>query len=494
MANQAVPNPAVLPAGAESAPAQLNRRVISGSIWTVSGYGASQLLRLLSNLAFARLLFPEAFGLLALVNIFVQGLTMFSDIGIGPSIIQSRRGEELVFLNTAWTIQVVRGFALWAVSLACAAPFAAWYEQPLLARMIPIAALASIISGFASTKQFTATRRIAVARLTVLDLASQTLGLATMVVWCWFSRDVWAIVYGGLVQTAAKTVLTHVALSGERNRFAFDREAARGLMSFGRWVFLSTALWFLAMQADRLMLGKFVPLGLLGIYSIAMTFASLAPMIAGQLTSTVLFPLLSHHSRTDEREYESMLRKARSFILEGSLFMLAGLALLSPAFFHLLYDQRYADAAWMAQWLTVPMWGWVLMLSAGCAVLAAGESRTLAIAHAATLLGKVGACILGFQIAGLVGFILGLALGHVAGHIPFVLSLRRRGIHILNQDLAYTSLGIAAVGGGVFVQRVVFASLEGKWRGLAELGVSLLVVVPLGLRSWKSAKATVNRG
>src|SRR5258706_9299249 len=113
--------------GVESAPAHLQRRVVSGSVWTIAGYGAGQVLRLAGNLVLARLLYPEAFGLMALVSVFLQGLAMFSDIGIGPSIIQSRRGDELAFLNTAWTIQVVRGIVLWVVSMAGAAPFAAWY-------------------------------------------------------------------------------------------------------------------------------------------------------------------------------------------------------------------------------------------------------------------------------------------------------------------------------------------------------------------------------
>lgn len=73
---------------------------------------AQQLIRLGSNLILTRLLFPEAFGLMALVQTFMTGLAMFSDIGIGPSIIQNRRGEDPDFLNTAWTIQIGRGVML----------------------------------------------------------------------------------------------------------------------------------------------------------------------------------------------------------------------------------------------------------------------------------------------------------------------------------------------------------------------------------------------
>ena len=61
------------------------------------------------------LLFPEAFGIMALVSVVLVGLAMFSDVGIGPAISQHKRGDDAAFLDTAWTINVVRGAALWGV-------------------------------------------------------------------------------------------------------------------------------------------------------------------------------------------------------------------------------------------------------------------------------------------------------------------------------------------------------------------------------------------
>jgi hypothetical protein len=110
------------------------------------------------------------------VNIFVQGLAMFSDIGIGPSIIQSKRGEEPRFLNTAWTVQVVRGFFLWGASLALAGWYASTYEQPELGARSRPAALSAAISGFNSTRFFTSGRRITLARVTIIDFIGQLIG------------------------------------------------------------------------------------------------------------------------------------------------------------------------------------------------------------------------------------------------------------------------------------------------------------------------------
>ena len=95
----------------------ITSRFFFGSAWVVFGHVASQGIRLAANLILTRLLFPEAFGLMALVNIFLQGLEMFTVLGIGPSIIQNRRGDDPAFLNTAWTIQVIRGFVLWILTI-----------------------------------------------------------------------------------------------------------------------------------------------------------------------------------------------------------------------------------------------------------------------------------------------------------------------------------------------------------------------------------------
>src|SRR5690606_17348568 len=70
-------------------PASLKRLALRGSAWVVLEQFVAYILRLLSNLALTRLLFPEAFGLMALVNATLRGLKMFSDIGLNLSIIQN---------------------------------------------------------------------------------------------------------------------------------------------------------------------------------------------------------------------------------------------------------------------------------------------------------------------------------------------------------------------------------------------------------------------
>src|SRR5690606_27171143 len=108
----------------------LRERVIRGSAWASGAFGARQVIRLASNVVLAALRTPAVLGVMYVINLLLQGLQMFSDVGIGPSIIQNTRGEEPRFLHTAWTIQVVRGFMLWAAGVAMAYPLALLYGEP----------------------------------------------------------------------------------------------------------------------------------------------------------------------------------------------------------------------------------------------------------------------------------------------------------------------------------------------------------------------------
>src|SRR5687768_12690090 len=160
------------PAASEAAEPSLKSRAVRGALFTFTRYGGAQIIRLAANLLLTRLLFVETFGLMALISVLLQALEMFSDIGIGPSIIRSRRGDDPRFLDTMWTVQIVRGFGVWIVACIVAAPFAQFYEQPVLAQAIPFAGLNALIAGFASTKQYTLNRHLYLGRVTVLELVA----------------------------------------------------------------------------------------------------------------------------------------------------------------------------------------------------------------------------------------------------------------------------------------------------------------------------------
>ena len=227
-----------------------------------------------SNLILTRLLFPEVFGLMALVTACMVGMAMFSDVGITPAIMQNKRGDEPDFLNTAWTIQVIRGVLLWLSTFLLAYPLSVFYGEELLLYLLPAAGLTLIITGFNPTRIATADRHLIVGRVVFWDIVSQGLGVVVMVLLAWQLQSIWALIIGMVTGSLLKVLLMYFFLPGLKNSFHFEAEAARDLINFGKWIFLSTASGFLILQGDKIVLGKYISLHNLGIYNIAYFLAS----------------------------------------------------------------------------------------------------------------------------------------------------------------------------------------------------------------------------
>ena len=387
----------------------LKQRALRGSVWTFTGYGTSQILRLGSNLLLTRLLFPEAFGLMALVQAFMIGLEMFSDVGIGPSIIQNKRGNDPAFLNTAWTLQVFRGLALWICACLIAWPAARFYSEPMLRQLLPVVGLTSLIAGLNSTKLATSNRQMMLGRLTLIELGTQVLSLTVMIVGAWMYRSVWALVVGGIVGALAKMILSHIAFEGEKNRFHWEREAFKELHRFGRWIFFSTALGFIASQGDRLIIGRLMDVRFLGVYTVALTLSLLPSEVIRQSAGRVLFPSYAELIRDRPERLYRILRKSRLIMLALSWSGSLVLIVFGEKLIGLLYDGRYADAGWMLQILTIGTLGNILGLSYDGILLATGKTFTLSIILATQICVKVAAMFLGAYWGGQHGVIISLA-------------------------------------------------------------------------------------
>jgi O-antigen/teichoic acid export membrane protein len=429
----------------------------------------------------ARLLFPEAFGLMALVRVVQNGLTLASDMGVRLNIIQHDSGDEPAFLNTAWTLQVLRGLLLWTIGTLIAVPLARAYDEPELAYLIPVVVLTAVITGFESTNIATRSRHLALGRIVALTLSSQIVAMIAMIGVALLYRTVWALVVGTVVSCATRTILSHFVLPGIRNRFSWKKDVVRDIVSFGKWILFSTFITFLAQRLDILMLGKLVPLDMLGVYSIALIFATLPRRLASPLATQVMLPVLATIRRADRSGLHSAFRRARRVILPAGLLLFLATGLLTPPFIHFVYDERYHSAGWIAQLLVVPLWFAFLHVTGDRGLLAVGDSRGLAVANAVKLASTAAAGIIGFWLGGLPAFILGLLFGAVCGYSAAMAFLGRHGLSCWTIDLRYSLLGLGLGVSGALVPRLVFPGLEPTGQMLVTIAAALVILAPFGL-------------
>lgn len=420
----------------------LKKRAIKSAGWTTIGYGISQVLRLVSNLVLTHFLTPEYFGLMAIVNVFMIGLAMFSDIGIGQSIIQSERANDRNFLNAAWTLKIIRGLVLWIFCLLAAWPLSVFYNQPLLVWIIPIAGLASIIAAFNSTAEFTANRNLFLGRLTAIEIISQVLAILLMLALALIYPSVWVLVGGALFSVFVKMVLTHVWLTDFPDKFLWDPEAFRSMIKFGKWIFFSTLLSFFINSSGSLILGKFLSIGDLGLFTIGATLSKMIENIYQQIASKVIFPFYVHIKHLPVEQIRDKVFKIRLGIMAAFLPPLWIMVIFGQKIVDLLFDDRYHDSGWIFQVYSL---GFIPMIISGIGpfYLALGDSLTMLklTIYKFTCLAIL--IVIGWWLKGSTGMIYAMALFTFPVYLADVYVQRKYSIWIGKLDvLGYLSSAI----------------------------------------------------
>lgn len=326
-------------------------KLSSQLVWMLANIGGSQAIRLGGNLVLTRLLAPEMFGVMVLINTFVIGASMFSDVGVRDSIITHKDSSKPSFYNTAWTVELGRGFLMCLVLVGLSVPLSAVYGIEELVTLMLIGSSSVLITAATPTKVYWQSKLMNFKGLAIVELCSQVIGISLMVFLAWYLRSVWALVIGSVATALLKQVFYVVFIPGPGNKIAWDKNYFLDIFRYGRWIILSTGSMFLVTQGDRLVVGKYLDLETLGIYSIAINFSMLVYEVGEQVGHKFLFPLYRQVV-----ESNLGLSKVRIYRLRG---LLLGFLAASPFLFGgqwivaLLYDDRYLSAGPILQVLTL---------------------------------------------------------------------------------------------------------------------------------------------
>jgi O-antigen/teichoic acid export membrane protein len=409
------------------------------------GYGVSQALRLGGNLILTRLLFPEAFGMMAIINVACYGMTVLVDMGLGQSIVQSKRGNDPAFINTAWTIQIILGFLIWIGLSLLALPIATLYSEPQLAAMLPVVGLGSVISGFNSTKLYTAQRNLEAKRVTLIELGTYTLGLLFTIYLAWLQQSVWSLVWGGLITSALKMIASHVVLHGIKNQFAWECDAYKHLIRFGRWIMWSSILSFVSSEGARMLIGAVLDMRQLALFTLASTMSLMFWQAILQLASRVFFPAYAEVYRDKPENLNSVLFKSRLAITLPNWALAVLFVYFGTPLMGLLYDNRYHDSGIMLQMLAAGtllgcVWG-----SYTGVLLAMGKVATMTMLTASQIAVQLCGMLIGYYYGGGMGLVIGVSASSWAMYPVQAFVMSRNGLWQPRLDLPFLAASLLIV-------------------------------------------------
>ena len=348
------------------------KKIFIASFWVILIFGLSQLVRLGSNLIVTRLLVPEMFGVMAVVNVVIFGIAMFTDLGLWAFIVRHKNPDDPHLLNVVWTLQVIRGWLMFVVVLILAAVFFVgnWYlpnyfhgiyADSRLPLLVIIAGVGSLIGGYKSMASPMMSRKLEVGKLELMELLSQIAGIIFMIIWVWFRPSIWALVTSGLVSALTNTFLTYYFFPF-RHKFTLDKTIVKDVFHFSKWIVIASVLTYLFSQGDKLFFAGKIEAAELGVYSIAFMLVATLTSVTQTLAEKIVFPVfasLAHGERSVLKERYYQVRQ----YLDAPIFFATGLLIaLGPKIVSILYDARYSNAGWMFQILIFSVIGNTLSL------------------------------------------------------------------------------------------------------------------------------------
>lgn len=306
----------------------------SGLSWQSASLGVQVTMQLLVIALLARLLEPQAFGLVAAAYITIDLCQLLSEAGASAAVVYRQRIDR-EFVGTAWLTSIAIGVFLFAVLVLAAAPIAGVLAMPELPPVLMALGGVFVLMGISRVPEALLQRELRFAALMKINLASQVIGyVLPAVVLALMGCGVWALVAGTLLQCLIKAV--YVGTGAYRSwGLKYSRSASRELLGFGMGI-TKERLWnYVVVQGDRFVIGRRLGAETLGQYHV-MAIALLPSRYFGDVIDNVFFPVMARMRHDRERlttTWLNLITNCFVFMFGAGMFMAAnGEAIVSLVF------------------------------------------------------------------------------------------------------------------------------------------------------------------
>lgn len=317
---------------------ELKDKTVKGVAWSAVERFSAQGIQFVFNILIARILLPEDYGVVAMLNIFLAVSQTFIDSGFATALIRKQDRTEADYSTVFWFNVGVSTFfcaLLWLTAPA----IAAFYKIPLLTKVTRILSLTLVINAFRAVHETHLTiemnfkRRAVVTILCVIFNGAVGLWMAAA------GHGVWALVVQSVFGSILRTVLMWIMVRW-RPRLIFSKDSFKEMFGFGSKLLGSSLLDTLYNNIYTLVIGKAFSPSALGNYNRAESFAAFPSSSATSLLQTVTYPALSSIQNDEER-----LRSAYKRLLNLSAFvvfpMMVGMAAVADPLIRLLLTDKW---------------------------------------------------------------------------------------------------------------------------------------------------------
>jgi len=328
----------------------LAQKATKGVMWSGASQFAIQGLQLIVKVILARLLFPEAFGVLGMALIFTAFVQTINDLGLSAAVVQRKDISER-HLSTAFWMSILTGVILCIIGAGSSPLIASFFGEDLLKLVVRVLSLGFILGSFGVVHRALLMRSIDFKSIAFTEIGAAIFSGVASISLALSGFGIWSLVAGSLMGALARSVLLWTK-SHWRPSILFDVKAFKELFGFGKNVMGSRILNYMGSNVDYLLIGKFLSASALGVYTLAFQMAIFPLSKISSVITRVTFPTFSSIQDNNARLRQGYL-KAIKYTSLATFPLLAGLAVVAPRFIPLVIGEKWLPVVTPLQILCV---------------------------------------------------------------------------------------------------------------------------------------------
>lgn len=332
----------------------LKHKTQKGLIWSLIDNFGSQGVQFIFAVVVARMLTPEAYGIVAMPMIFLAISNCFIDSGFANALVRKPELKE-EDLSTAFYFNIGVGAFFYFLLFLSSPLIADFYNEPILIDLLRVSALALLFNPLCTVQQALLTREIDFKRQTWITLVGTCISGFVAAIMAYKGFGVWALVFQQVVTYFIRTILLW-SITSWIPRSGWSKESFRYLWGYGSKMLASGLLNETFKNLSPLIIGKFYTSADLGNYTRALHYSNLPSKNVTSVLQRVTFPVLASIQNDNERlcrNYRKIIRMS-AFMIFPLMMFLAGLS--KPLIILMLTDKWLGCVVYLEILCFTQMW------------------------------------------------------------------------------------------------------------------------------------------
>ena len=316
--------------------------IVRGSAYLMGAAGVKFVFNLASTVILARLLDPEAYGLLAMVFVMTNFLTLFRDMNLSLATVQKEtithaQVSTIFWVNAAVSLTI-------AVALLALAPAVSWfYGDPRLTAIAAMLALPVLLRGLVVQHKALLRRKLYFGTMMAVDLACTLASYVTAVVMAWLGYGYWSLVWMHVSSAIIDVIMTWY-VTRWRPGLPKRGTGVRAMVIFGGNLTGYSFVRYASRSLDNALIGWSAGPAALGIYSKTRDITGQVINYAQSPFSAIGVPSLSRLTQQPDR-YRNTFRRLSEKIILIVLFASVLFVCTAEETVELLLGPKWTEAA-----------------------------------------------------------------------------------------------------------------------------------------------------